>query len=422
MYHAEYEGIPKWKGLEVPVRESRGMIAALAVIVALVATLCFASPASAACGWVIFDFVPGHHAISCSYDSGPEETWTVPANITKPRFGIHGADDAVGGSGGFVSAKLPVKAGQILDLKMGSSGAASSVSRSGKALLVAGGGNGVKPNYLSPEAEPLEIEEPGQPVGPYLGDGRVFIEWYDARTPFDLVDPLPSVIVDIFDSEKDSFQYTGLWEKWTVPDGVELAAFELWGGRGDSSEPHGHILAGFDVIPGETFYLRVGGPGEDTQLSRPETFEAGLAAGGDTERPNYLPWGASYAQEFWEGGGSESESGNGYARVHYWPPEESGETPPEDKTVVGNQPFLAFSPPGLSQRPASVCIVPSLRNKTPRAARRALANASCQLSKVNRRPAAKRMWGRVVHQAPSPGTIAPPKGVTIAVGSSRHPG
>lgn len=379
----------------------------LAAASAMLSALYFAAPASADCGPVIFDFVPGLDAISCSYSSGPEETWTVPAGITKPRFVIYGADDEIGGQGGFISAKLPVKAGQILDLEMGNDGAATSVSRGGVPLLVAGGGDGIEPNYLDPEAEPLEVEAPGLPVGSGAGDGSVFIEWYDAREPFELTDSLGYVIVDIFDSEKVGFSHTGTVQQWEVPEGVDFALFELFGGEGESSEPRGHILAGLEVDPGEVFNFQVGGEGEDTILSRGGSFDVGVAAGGDTERPNYFPWMSSPADEFWEGGGSDSKPGAGYALVHFWPSENSPDPPFDDRLSVDPSPT-----------PVSVCIVPRLRSKKPRAARRALGNANCALSKVDRRSTRKRMRGRIVSQSPPAGTVAAAgSGVAVVVGA-----
>jgi hypothetical protein len=49
------------------------------------------------------------------------------------------------------------------------------------------------------------------------------------------------------------------------------------------------------------------------------------------------------------------------------------------------------------------CIVPRLRGKTLRQARRALTRANCRLGRVSRRPAAAAARGRVVGQRPSPG-------------------
>jgi hypothetical protein len=370
----------------------RGVSLTLAVAGAMLSTLYLASPTSAACSSVIFDFAPGLHAVSCDHWSGSEETWTVPGNITKPEFGVRGADDAVGGRGGFIRAKLPVEAGETLDLRMGGDGAASAVSRGGESLLVAGGGDGIEPNSISPEAEPLEVEAPGQPVGPGIGDGSVFIEWYDAREPFDLVDPLPYVVIDIFDSRKVGFAYVGGWQEWVVPEGVDRALFELWGGAGESGEPRGHVLAGLEVSPGETFDIRVGGPGADTTLHA-GLFSVGVAAGGDTERPNYFPWMSSPEEEFWEGGGIGSEPGDGHAIVHYWPL--GGSTQNHEQLSVD-----------YSQDPAPVCIVPRLRNRTPRVARDALVRAHCAPGKVTRRSARKQMRGLVVSQKPHAGTVA----------------
>jgi hypothetical protein len=309
---------------------------------------------------------------------------------------------------------------------MGGSGEASSVSHGGEPLLVAGGGDGKEPNYISPEAELLKVEEPGQPPGKYLGNGRVYIEWYDAREPFELTEPLPYVIADFFDSENVGFSHTGSWQEWIVPDGVDYATFELFGGEGESGEPRGHVLAGFEVEPGETFDIGVGGYGGNTSVSRPGLWDVGLAAGGDTERPNYLPWSASFAEEFWEGGGPGSKPSNGYAIVHYLPPEEGPSTeeePPNTGHEAEEQPStVGEQPPALdlqrSQDPGPPCIVPRLRGRTLRSARRALVRANCRLGKVKRRHSPRR---RVVAQDPPPRiVVASGRGVAVVVGTGEH--
>ncbi len=381
----------------------------------MLSALYFASPASAACSSVIFDFTPGLHAINCSYGSGPEEAWAVPAGITKPMFSVRGAEDEIGGKGGFISAKLPVEAGQVLNLKMGGDGAATSVGRGGVPLLVAGGGDGIEANYLDPEAEPLEVEAPGLPAGSGAGNGSVFIEWYDARDPFELTHSLGYVIVDVFGSEKVGFSHIGTVQNWKAPEGVDFALFELFGGEGESGEPRGHILAGLEVDPGEAFNIQVGGEGDDTTLVRAHSFDVGVAAGGDTERPNYLPRMSSPAEEFWEGGSSESDPGKGYAIVHYWLSEDSAEVLPGDQSDAGHQAkLLSFD---LGQKLAA-CIVPRLRSKTVRAARGVLIRANCSLSRVNHRPARKRMYGRIVSQSHRAGTVVTAgSAVNVTVGA-----
>jgi hypothetical protein len=406
-------------------RGNRAAVSVKVVMGALLGVLCLASSASASCGTVIADFDPGYNAIACHFSSGSEETWTVPAHITKPRFSVRGADDTVGGGGGFLSAKLPLKEGETIDLRMGADGGSSSVSRGGELLLVAGGGDGADANYLSPEAEPLEVEEPGQPVGPSVGDGSVYVEWYDAREPFGLVDPLPAVVIDIFDGRGVGFPYTGGGQSWVVPEGVERVLFELWGGPGGSGEPRGHILAGFDVTPGDTFHIRIGGPGEDTTLVRGSTFSVGVAAGGDTERPNYLPWMSSPSEEFWEGGGVGSEPEAGYAIVHYWPPEPQSDPPVSDPPAIDPLSMsLSSNPLSLSIDSAGKalppCTVPSLKNLTLRAARRTLFRQGCSLDEVKWKKARQRVRGRVVSQKPPPGTvIQEDTEVVVTVGVAR---
>jgi len=384
----------------MPGLRNRAIRIALGGLAAIWSALLFAAPASAACSSVIADFVPGFHGISCHYADGPEQIWTVPTGITKPKFSILGADDAVGGRGGFVSARLPVEAGELINLKLGTDGEASSVSRDGEELLVAGGGNGAEPNYLSPEAEVLEVKEPGEPLAPNIGNGAAYLEWYDARKPFELTYPLAYVIVDIFDSEKAGFAYTGSGQEWIVPPEVDYALFELFGGKGSSGEPRGHILAGLEVEPGEAFELFVGGPGGDTTLVRAGSFDVGVAAGGDSERPNYLPSMASPADEFWEGGGPESVPGNGYAIVHYWPPKspigQPGEQREPKPPVVQTQESL---PP---------CIVPRLHHRTVRAARSALLHANCGLGRVVHRGARGGRPSWIVRQRPRAGAVAAP--------------
>lgn len=153
-----------------------------------------------------------------------------------------------------------------------------------------------------------------------------------------LDEPRGHLIIDFFDSEKDSFGFTGMWEEWTPPEGVTYAVFELFGGAGESGEGHGHVAAGIDLEPGETYRFRVGGGGEDTsafstRCAIPEWWECGgtvIAAGGDSatswNQTNLVPSDASPAIENWEGGGPDSQVGPGWAIIHYWLEEDDAPT------------------------------------------------------------------------------------------------
>jgi PASTA domain-containing protein len=376
---------------------SRQSVFGLAVVGVMLAAGCLAAPAAGACGHFHADFVPGNQGLACFYGDGLEETWTVPPKITKPELRLYGADDATGGSGGRVRVKMPVISGETLEIDLGGNGAASSIGRNGEPLLVAGGGDGKEPNYVSPEAELIEVEEPGQPPGEWIGNGAVSIEWYDRRDPIDIVDPLPSVIFDFFDTENVGFPYTGGYQSWTVPKGVERATFELWGGHGESGEPRGHVLAGYEVTPGETFGIQIGGPGEDTTLN--PGWVLAMAAGGDTERPNYVFPPDSLAQAVWEGGGTGSQAGNGYAVVHFRRLQEAATQAVEQRDSG-----------------TSGCVVPKLTGRKPTAARSALAKAGCRLGAVSRRPTGLLRRGRVVRQLKPAGVKLPldsPVGIVI---------
>jgi hypothetical protein len=391
----------------------------LATAAALLSPLCIVSSAQAECSEIIYDFVPGLHGTSCNFATGAEESWTVPAASTKPTFKLHGADDALGGTGGFLEAELPAVAGDVFQIDLGVEGGASSASRNDEALLIAEGGGGSNPNFVSPEARLLDSEEPGQPLEGAPADGSVVIEWYDRRPYFNLVDPLPQRVIDFTGTETASLSYTGAEQTWTVPVGIDRAAFELVGGEGESTEPRGHVLAGFEVKPGETFGIEVGGPGEDTTLHRwASMFDVVRAAGGDTERANYLPGDASPAEEFWEGGGVGGQPGAGTALIRFWHSTSSGEgsKDPEDS--------VRFVPP-LAEGPSldALCVVPRLRGMRLRAARRALSRSHCILAGVRNRQAQKRMQGRVVRQSPRAGAmVAGSARVSVVLGDARLPG
>lgn len=120
--------------------------------------------------------------IHCSYVSGPIENWTVPA-IAEAEFDLFGASDSVSGHGGRVKATLAVVPGETLVLESGGNGAASSVSRDGVPLLIAGGGDGAEPNYVSPAATETQVIAPGAPITSGVPDGRIFVTWWVPRKP-----------------------------------------------------------------------------------------------------------------------------------------------------------------------------------------------------------------------------------------------
>ncbi len=389
--------IPKGRG-----RRSHSILVAAT---ALLGVLVIAPSASASCGMIIVDPPPpGFHNFFCSHGAGAVESWTVPDKITRPEFILRGADDAVGGAGGLVHVKMPVTAGETLEIHRGVNGAATSITKSGgEALLVAGGGNGDEGNYVDPSAEVIETEAPGGPGGKWPLDGSVYVGWYDRR---DFVSaPQPKVVADIFDSQKIVFSHAGWWE-WTAPAGLERVFVELWGGSGESGEPHGHVLAGYNVKPGERLGFITGGIGEDTSAYRltpgwPELLA--MAAGGDTERPNYVFLPATRGESFWEGGGIGSQPSEGRVRLHFWLRQQE-EQLPKDRPPL--QP--------------SACVVPRLKGKTPRAARRSLTRAKCRLGARTRAPSRRRMRGRIIGQSPSPGKVLPAE-TAVAVVVGRRP-
>lgn len=151
------------------------------------AALWFAAPASAVCPGFVGDPAPGYSGsvsgISCRYDDGALESWTVPAHVSEATFSVRGADDASGAGGGHVEARLSLVPGETLTLEAGGDGEASVVTRDGTALFVGGGGNGGVPNYVTPAATGVKSEAPGGPFhlvvngAPVRSDGQISIEW-----------------------------------------------------------------------------------------------------------------------------------------------------------------------------------------------------------------------------------------------------
>lgn len=163
---------------------TKGVVCALGVT--LVA-LWGAASASAVCGNYIGDPAPGYSGsisgISCRYEDGVPQSWTVPSHVTEATFSVRGADDASGAGGGYVQARLALAPGETLTLEAGGNGEASRVTRSGESLFVAGGGNGKAPNYATPAAKDVKSEAPGGPFhlvvngAPVRSDGQISIEW-----------------------------------------------------------------------------------------------------------------------------------------------------------------------------------------------------------------------------------------------------
>jgi hypothetical protein len=154
---------------------------------ALLAALWLPVPASAICSHMIGDPAPGYWGsaggIFCGYEDGTPVSWTVPAGIDEAAFGARGADDVAKGRGGSVRGTLAVTAGQTYFLEPGGSGGASAVSLDGTPLLVAAGGDGAAPNYVTPAASKVESQDAGAPIVPaldgvtYVNDGEASVSW-----------------------------------------------------------------------------------------------------------------------------------------------------------------------------------------------------------------------------------------------------
>ena len=137
------------------------------------------------CATKIADFVPYFRGFHCSaypsYGDSPGDvvkSWTVPAQIEgEVSFWLFGSDLPGVGGGGRVKATLRLAAGETLTLVLGTEGRATSVSKDGLPLLMAGGGDGAAPNYLAPAAKLVEVNEPGAALPPYPGDGQAYVNW-----------------------------------------------------------------------------------------------------------------------------------------------------------------------------------------------------------------------------------------------------
>lgn len=171
----------------------RRTLTCLTVAGAALGALWSAAPAFGYCSDLHGDPAPGYsgplmRGIHCrggeASSQSQEESWVVPAGITTAEFTVSGGDDLIGGQGARIEATLAVAPGETLRLLLGGGGGASSVRRGDTPLLVAGGGNGLEPDYVAPAAEAVAIHPRGEPNPPYPQNGSVFVAWYvDYRGP-----------------------------------------------------------------------------------------------------------------------------------------------------------------------------------------------------------------------------------------------
>jgi hypothetical protein len=178
------------------MRKALFALLVLASIGALTAAPAGAEDVQFGCGYVHGDPAPGYSGplpvgLDC-FQPG-EYTWTVPEEAaTTTRFFIDGADDAgKEAAGGHVDARLYLIPGSELTLEVGDEGEASAIRLGEEQLIVAGGGGGVEPNFVTPSAFEVKTEEPGAPATGWR-DGRITVEWtywYEGEDPLDPPQP-----------------------------------------------------------------------------------------------------------------------------------------------------------------------------------------------------------------------------------------
>jgi beta-lactam-binding protein with PASTA domain len=75
------------------------------------------------------------------------------------------------------------------------------------------------------------------------------------------------------------------------------------------------------------------------------------------------------------------------------------------------------TPNSPTPTPTTHCVVPNLRGKTLRTAKKAPSRAHCKLGKVRKKRAARRYRGKVISQSPRRGTVKPAGAkVSVVVG------
>lgn len=196
---------------------------------------------------------------------------------------------------------------------------------------------------------------------------------------------------------------------WTVPSGVTKATFALYGGDDEAAGKNGgSVSADLPVSAGQTYTLRPGGNGAASSV------EVGgvkvlVAGGADGVESNYVSPSASDVEEEPPGTPLNGYALDGTIYILWkqgW----------YDGRDGGSQP----SPDSGSTPDAPQCVVPRLRGRSLRAARRALARANCGVVKVLLRPAPNFKRGRVIAQQPRPGAkLRETAPVRLVVGSRR---
>ncbi len=318
--------------------------------------------ASAICQEGHVDYTPKfEHVLDCEHSEGPVTTWDVPARVFRAEFWLHGGDALDGTDGGTVRAVVWVTPGNTLRLEMGGPGEASSVSWSGIPLLVAGDGDGATPNHVSYGAKVISVTAPGGGPDDSVEEGWMSLTWEGNPDP--PPEPFPFVHYDFFADRTDQFAPAGGTQTWTVPNDVESVGFELRGGIGDSGFPAGHVIATLPVVPGDSFEIEVGGPGDATTLR--DAASHGLiarAAGGDDWTVNALSSLVTGGERRYVGGGPGGVPSSGWLAVHQYtdptaPPDDPSPLPGDPPPLPGGQPPSPGSQP--SPEPAAALAPPS---------------------------------------------------------------
>lgn len=176
--------------------------------------------------------------------------------------------------------------------------------------------------------------------------------------------------------------------RWKVPTGIERATFEVWGADGQQGARGGYVRATLSVAPGEVFGLAV----------------VGFAFGGAN-------WVVRDGARVLIARGAEGAEGNYIA--------------PGAEDVRSEYPAASDPPyPGgaieVTWIQPNPCVVPDVRGKRPKAARRILSAAHCDTGDVARRPSRPAMRGRVTKQTHRPGTVFA-RGTPVHLTVGRHP-
>jgi hypothetical protein len=189
-----------------------------------------------------------------------------------------------------------------------------------------------------------------------------------------------------------------------VPDTVTKAEFRLFGADDPAAGQGGDVKASLAVTPGEILLLQLGSKGGASSVLRGESPLL-IAGGGNGAEPNYVAPGATDVESEPPGGPNPPFPGNGSIYVS-WSAGWFGDRP-ENNGSTGND--------GWPEPVPARCLVPRLRGLRPGAARSAIAANRCTAGAFARLPARRRMRGRVVSQAPPPGTVLPAGSAIAAI-------